>query len=183
MNTYLWTRCASYDLKNNTKGLVKVIIRSPVSVYVIFHSKDQVSIPKELASYKKYSAYHVIELDVEKSMNLNQAGNLCYEPSENHNVGFGEYDYRLLMKKIMTKFNCTTMYIPEEFRIDAKICQNETTTNQVHELMRYSSSTHATNLWMSDYYSVPPCVYHKYSMKETIKGKGKTHKIFKGRFQ
>ena len=173
MNTYLWARCASYDLKNSTKGLVKVIIRSPVSVHVIFHSKEQVSIPKELASYKKYDAYHVIELDVEKTIDLNQVGNPCYEPSENNNVGFGEYDYRLLMQKIITKFNCTTPYIPAEFRNGSKICQNETTTNKVHELMKYSSSAQATNLWMSDYYSVPPCVYHQYSMQETIKEKGK----------
>ena len=174
INTYLWSRCASYDLKNITKGLVKVVIRSPLSVYVIFHSKDQLSIPKELASYKKYEGYHVIELSVMKTIDLNQEGKPCYEPSENNDVGFGEHDYKLLMNKIMTKYNCTTPYIPAEFRKGSKICQNTTMNSKVHELIKYSSSTHATNLWMADYYSDPPCVYQSYSMRETIRGEGKS---------
>ena len=175
INTYLWSRCASYDLENVTKGLIKVVIKSPVDVYVIFHSKDQSTIPKELASYKKYEGYHVLELDVMKTVELNQEGKPCYEPSENDNVGFAEHNYKLLMKEIMTTYNCTTPYIPAEFRIGSKVCQNETLNSKVHELIKYSSSRHATNLWMADYYSDPPCVYQTYSMQQTIRGKGNLH--------
>ena len=173
MSSFLWTRCATYDLTNHSKSLLRVEVRSPVSVYVIFHDKDQISLPRELSAYQLFDKQHVIEVTIEKTIDLNQKEKPCYYTSENDKESFGEHDYKLLINKIMQKFECTTLYIPAEFINGSKICQNSTTTNLVHEFMKYSSPTFATNLWTSDYYSPPPCVYHKYSVDQTIAGKGK----------
>ena len=127
---------------------------------------------RELSAYQLFDKLHVIEVTIEKTIDISQKQKPCYDAFEKHE-SFGEHDYKLLMNKIMKKFQCTTLYIPAEFINGSKICQNSTTTNLVHEFMKYSSPTFATNLWTSDYYSPPPCVYHKYSVDQTIAGKGK----------
>ena len=176
LNPYLWSHCASYDLQDHAKGLVKVFIKSPVQVYVILHSKDQISIPKELAVYKRFEnlgGKRVVEVDVEKTIDLDQKNKPCYSPADNNNVSFGAHSYTVLSQKILEEFNCTTLYIPEEFRKGAKICDNETALALVHQFIMYSSSSLATNLWMSDYYTNPPCLSQMYTIQETIRTEGK----------
>ena len=158
--------------------MVKVWITSPVQVYVILHSKEQISIPKELAVYKRFeepAGKNVVEVTVEKTVDLDQKNRPCYDPAKNNNVSFGEHDYRVLAHKIMEKFNCTTLFIPEEFRLGAEICKNETRLYHVHQFIQYSSSSHATNLWTSNYYTIPPCTYHKYTVHDTIRARGKNY--------
>ena len=114
--------------------LVKVTITSPVQLYVILHSKDQISIPRELALYKRFDnvgGKNVVEINVEKTIDLNQKDKPCYDPAEHNNVGFGEHSYRVLSEKIVEKFNCTTLFIPEDFRKGIKICGNNTLLTQI----------------------------------------------------
>ena len=56
-----WGKCASYDLEKYSKELSKVVIYSPVTVYVLFHSKDQFSIPKELSTKVTFEGLQSIE--------------------------------------------------------------------------------------------------------------------------
>jgi hypothetical protein len=173
-----WGKCASYEFENHTEDLTKVEIRSPADVTVFLHSKDQLSIPKELSVRTFFNGYHSIEVTVEKTIDLNKERKPCYDNNDHGNESYGEHEFNLLVKKIMEKFNCSTPFIPPEFRKGSPICQNQTTANLVHGFLKYSSSAFMTNMWKSSYYSVPPCVYHKFSAETTIKMKGKTNFIF-----
>ena len=140
-----------------------------------FCFNPSLSIPKELAVYKRFeepAGKNVVEVTVEKTVDLDQKDRPCYDPAENNNVSFGEHDYQILAQKIREKFNCTTLFIPEKFRSGAEICKNETGLYEVHQFLQYSSSSHATNLWTADYYTIPPCVYHKYTVHDTIRARG-----------
>ena len=165
-------RCATYELENHKEQLTKVEIKSPVDVYVIFHSKEQISIPKELSARKTFEGYHNIEVTIQKTINLNQKEKHCYNPADNGGISFGMHEYQLLMKRIMKNFNCTTPFIPDKYRKDSDICLNQTTLEKVHEFLKFSSSSFVSNMWKSNYYGIPPCVYTTYAIDEAIKGKG-----------
>ena len=92
MSSFLWARCATYDLTHHSKSLLRVEVHSPVSVYVIFHDKDQISLPRELSAYQLFDKQHVIEVTIEKTIDLNQKEKPCYDTSENDNESFGEHD-------------------------------------------------------------------------------------------
>ena len=42
----------------------------------------------------------------------------------------------------------------------------------IHEYLKYSSSTYSTNMWKSNFYTKPPCVYRTFSIERTVDGKG-----------
>ena len=144
-----------------------------MDVQVIIHNRDQITIPKELAAYIRFDGRHVVEVTVVKTLNLDQKQNHCYCPAQHNSVTFGDHNYKVLAKILMEKFNCTTPFIPAQFRINSKLCETRSTLNKVHWFMMYSSSSFATNLWSSTYYTDPPCVYHSYTAQETISRKGK----------
>ena len=168
-----WGKCASYDLEKHSKELTKVAIRSPLDVYVIFHSKDQLSIPKELSTKETLEGFHLIDVTIDKTIDLKQDDKPCYDTSEHSGESYGEHEYKLLTSRTMERFNCTTPFIPAEFRNGSNICLNQTAASLVHEFLQYSSSSFVTNMWKSNYYSIPPCVYHTYTVAERARGKGK----------
>ena len=88
-----------------------------MDVWVIIHNREQVSIPKELAAYIRFDGRHVVEVTVEKTVNLDQKENPCYYPAQHENVTFGDHNYKIMAKIVLEKFNCTTPYIPAQFRI------------------------------------------------------------------
>ena len=170
---YRWTYCASYNLQAHAEGLIKVGVESPMDVWVIIHNRDQITIPKELAAYIRFDAYHVVEVTVEKTVDLDQKQKPCYDPAQHNNVTYGDHNYEILAKILIEKFNCTTPFIPAQFRNGSKLCETRTMLSKVHWFMMYSSSSFATNLWSSTYYTHPPCIYQSYMAQETISGKGK----------
>ena len=91
---------------------------------------------------------------------------------ENGGKNYGEQKYEVLMAKILEKFKCTTLFIPAEIRKDSEICQNEKTAKMIHEYLKYSSSAYSTNMWKSNFYTIPPCVYHTFTIERTVDGKG-----------
>ena len=96
-----WSKCASYDLKEQREQLTKIEIRTPVDVAVYFHSKDQLTMPKELRACIYYSGYHSIEVTKEKTINLNQNNLYCYNVEEHGGKNYGEHEYDILIAKIM----------------------------------------------------------------------------------
>ena len=91
---------------------------------------------------------------------------------ENGGNNYGDHEYEVLMKQILEKFICTTLFIPAEIRKDFKICLNETTANTIHEYMKYSCSAYSTSMWKSNFYTIPPCVYHTFSIERDVDGNG-----------
>ena len=177
---YQWGKCASYDLGDNPGHLRRVKIKSPVEVDVIFHNKDQSSIPKELSTRLRFDGTHHIEVTVEKTIDVNQNKKKpCYKPEENHGETYGKHDYMLLNKKIVGRFNCTTPFIPSEFRNGAEICLNKSAGILIHQFLKYSSASFSTNMWNKNYHSIPPCIYHTYTTQETkIEGKVSANIIY-----
>ena len=171
--TSFWTKCANFDLEKYSKELTQVSIKSPAEVLVIVHSKDQITIPRELSAVYTFDGSHIVDVTIDKTIDLNQKKKPCYDVSENNGKGFGENEYELLMKIIMERFNCTTPFIPAEFRKGSEICGNEKTMKLVHDLIDLSLSSNAPVIWKSNYFSIPPCVYHTYTVQEKTNVKGK----------
>ena len=107
-----WSKCASYDLKEQREQLTKIEIRTPVDVAVYFHSKDQLTMPKELRARIYFGGFHSIEVTEEKTIDLNQNEKPCYNVEENGGKNYGEHEYEVLMAKFLEKFNCTTFFYP-----------------------------------------------------------------------
>ena len=169
---HAWSKCASYELENHKEHMTKVEIRTPADVVLFFHSKDQLTMPKELTSRIYFDGSHSLAVTEEKTIDLNQNDKPCYNVEENGGKNFGEHEYEILSMKILEKFNCTTLFIPVEFRKDSEICLNETTAKMVHEYIKYSSSMYATSMWKSNFYSIPPCVYHTFTIEQAVHSKG-----------
>ena len=172
---YKWGKCASYDISDHDKELEvkEVRITSPVKVDVILHSKDQSSIPLELSTLLRFDSSHEIQVTVEKTIDVYQAKKPCYKPEDHGGETYGEHDYKLLSKTIMEKFNCTTPFIPSEYRNGSEICSNKNTGRRVHQFLRSTSASLVPNMWRDSYHSIPPCVYHTYNIHET-KTEGKS---------
>ena len=116
-----WSKCASYDLKEQREQLTKIEIRTPVDVAVYFHSKDQLTMPKDLRARIYFGGYHSIKVNKEKTIDLNLNEKPCYNVEENGGKNYGEHEYEVLMAKFLEKFNCTTFFIPAEIRKDSEI--------------------------------------------------------------
>ena len=94
----LWGRCASYDLEDYQKQLNYVFIKSPVEVDVVFHSKEQSSIPIELSTRLRFDGDHTVQVTVEKTIDVDQKEKPCYDPKKHQGEAYGDYDYKLLNK-------------------------------------------------------------------------------------
>ena len=166
-----WGKCASYDLEDLGKGQKarRIYITSPVEVQVILHSKEQTSIPLELSTQMRLDGRHEVMVGVKKTIDVNQKRKPCYIPEDHDGESYGEHDYKLLNKIISDKFNCTTPYIPKDYRNGSKICTDETVGKKVHRLFKRALVGLNTNIWMEDFYSIPPCVYHTYKTEKTRK--------------
>ena len=163
-----WGKCASYELVNAQEPLrvMSVWIKSPLEIKVFLHSKDQSNTPRELSISALFVSQHKIQVSVEKTIDISQTKKPCYNPEDHAGETYGEYDYKLLNKKIIEKFNCTTPFIPSKYRNGSKICSNAN-GSRVHGFLRSTSASLSPNMWADDYHSIPPCVYHTYTMQET----------------
>ena len=171
----LWGRCASYYLKDYQKQLNYVFIKSPVEVDVVFHSKEQSSIPIELSTRLRFDGDHTVQVSVEKTIDVDQEKKPCYDPEKHQGETYGDYDYKRLNNKFLEQFNCTTPFIPPQFRNGGEICLNQTIAKKIHILLRQSSASLTANMWKEDYHSIPPCVYHTYNIQH-LRSDGKVEK-------
>ena len=145
---------------------MSVLIESPVEIKVFLHSKGQSNIPRELSISALFVSLHKIQVSVEKTIDIYQTKKPCYNPEDHEGETYGDYDYKLLNNKIIEKFNCTTPFIPSKYRNGSKICSNEKGSS-VYEFFKSTSASLSPNMWADDYHSIPPCVYHTYTMQET----------------
>ena len=162
---YHWGKCASYDLKDYEEQIRHVIIKTPLKVDVILHRKDQSSIPKELSMKQRFDGNHEVTVTVEKTIDVTQLKKPCYKPEDHNGETYNELDYKLLNKIIMQRFNCTSPFIPSEFRTGSEICLKP--NRSLHTFIESSSASFCTIMWKKNYHSIPPCVYHTYSAQET----------------
>ena len=165
-------KCASYKIESSSSSsmVTSVEIRSPIEVSVVFHSRDQSSAPMELSSQVIFARTHYITVEVEKSIDVNHDKKPCYDPKEHQGVSYEEYTLTLLSKMIDKNFNCTTPVIPKKYRIGTNICTNPSHGEKVHQFLSSYAPTYSGIMWNDQYDFLPPCVYHKYNIKDVRKG-------------
>ena len=167
-----WGKCASFDLEDFKKSLRFVKIESPIEVDVVIHSKEHSSIPLELSTTIRLESRHVVNINVEKTIDIYQDKKPCYRPEDNKGDTYGDHEYKLLQHKIMDQFNCTTPFIPSEYRNGSKICSKAEKGERVNMFFKLYSSSLNFNMWSQDHHSIPPCVYHTFTAKD-LKTEGK----------
>ena len=162
-----WGLCASYDLKDYQKHLRTVEIKSPVSVDVLFHGKEHSNIPIELSTRVRFDGHHEVLVTIDKTIDVNQPDKPCYDPADHEGEPYGEHDYRQLNKIILARFNCTTPFIPQQFRAGDEICTNPSIGKNVHLMLEEMSASFNPNIFKENFHSLPPCVYHTFSVQQT----------------
>ena len=149
-----------------------VKITSPVDVEIIFHGPDQAYIPLELSTPLIFDGKHKVSVKVEKTVNLNLARNPCYAPEDNKGKPYWEHNYEILNKNIIDLFNCTSPIIPLKFRGNGNVlCHGKELGIKVHDYIKSTSTSFTATIWSKDSYTVPPCTYYKYHVKEQKLGK------------
>ena len=173
-----WGKCASYDLKDYEKQLRYVEIHSPVEVDIIFHGKEHSNIPMELSTRLRFDGNHNVLITVDKTIDISQSDKPCYDPEKHEGEAYGDYDFKLLNKRFLDQFNCTSPFISPKFRKGGEICLNTTSGRMIHEILRQTSASFNPNMWKANYHSIPPCVYHTYKVQQT-RSEGKFEKFNK----
>ena len=162
-----WGYCASFELSQYQEGLRMVEIKSPIEVNVLFHSKDQSNIPIELSTQVRFDGKHEVTVTVDKTIDVNQNDKPRYNPDDHGGKMYGDYDYTVLNKMFLERFNCTTPFIPQQFRDEGEICLNRTVGKTIHTILRQRSASFNPNMFKENYHSIPPCVYHTFSVQQS----------------
>ena len=165
---HYWGKCVSFNLESYKDALARVQILSPKTVTVYIHNERSSSISKELSTRRFFRSYQILDVTVAKTIDLNREAKPCYDPKDYNGKNYGKHEYENLEKKIMERFNCTTPIIPKEIRQEDPICLVQKIGRKVHHFLKASASFFLTNIWSENFHSLPPCVYHTHSFKETI---------------
>ena len=144
-----------------------VNIRSPIDVNILFHDKEQSNIPLELSAKIRLDGNHEVFVTVEKTIDVAQKKKPCYNSKDHGGEIYGDYDFKVLNKMFLERFNCTTPFIPRQFRKEGEICLNRTVGKTIHTILRQRSASFNPNMFKENYHSIPPCVYHTFSVQQS----------------
>ena len=113
--------------------------------------------------YKKYGVV------VRKTINLNTVERPCYDGED-----YNDQEYLRLAEMIRTEVGCTSPFVPPQLREGLEVCRDPARGKLVQDLLLTNLASMNPNMWSSDFYFVPPCVFYEFTLQE------KSRKIPKG---
>ena len=101
------------------------------------------------------------DLTVAKTINLNSVERPCYEGED-----YNDQEYLRLAEMIRTEVGCTSPFVPPQLREGLEVCSDPARGRLVQDLLLTNLASLNPNMWSSDFYFVPPCVFYEFSLKE-----------------
>ena len=159
---HFFYNCHSFDLSphNNMRGLEVrsnwlsdvLQIHMQLSAFIQFEkgrTKNPNFFPNIFLLFLLIDLYKKYDVTVLKTINLNTAERACYEGED-----YNDQEYLRLAQMIRAEVGCTSTFFPAHLR------------DGLEDLLVTNLASINLNLWSSDFYFVPPCVFYEFSLKE-----------------
>ena len=169
-------RCAKFNI-NKFSNVREILLQSPVPVNIYLHGRNQFY-SRELRSFIGFNGKQAFEVKVEKTKNIEVTQGSCSQGLEFEeffvNITLmvsGNLDEKILERLnnyLLTQLYCTVPFLPPYIRKNSTICKDPK-KGKIATNIYYGSPVEALNLWTDFQGLKPPCVFHRYQVKERDK--------------
>ena len=96
-----------------------------------------------------------------KTINLNTVERPCYDGED-----YNDQEYLRLAEMIRTEVGCTSPFVPSHLREGLEVCRDQAKGKMVQDLLVTNLAAMNPNMWSSDFYFVPPCIFYEFTLQE-----------------